>query len=357
MTPPLADPPRVLYLFSRSRRAYRRDDWQLPDTQLFGLNHLGGLGLRATSIEISDLPLAGVLLRILGFRWRHALLFFCTRRYELTFGPSLIYQMPLKMLLGSKSKYVLLNINLNTVLMKYRRNVLVYRMLRLCVLQLNGIVCLSEYQRRGLIDLHGIPEEMTTFVPLGVDVSYHSYIGERERRGFILSVGRDKGRDYATVVAAARIMGGVEFVLVCSPNNLRGIEPLPSNVTVFFDLEPRKLRELYQQACIGILATSDEEARSGMDCSGQTVLLDFMASGLPVVVSERGYLDDYAARGREILVVPPEQPIALVDALDELLRSSSKRAQMAKLARYRVEHHLTTKHMASALAKYFKALI
>ena len=47
-----------------------------------------------------------------------------------------------------------------------------------------------------------------------------------------------------------------------------------------------------------VLPTRREGYRYGADCSGQTVLLDAMAMGRPVVASERSTLSDYVRESR-----------------------------------------------------------
>lgn len=348
---------KVLYLFSRSRLAYRLANTDLPDTQLFGLNHLPEYGLGATSLEISDLCLGRLLGKLLGRRWRYGLLFFWTRGYQLTFGPSLIYQMPLKAALGSHSRYVLLNINLNSMLDKYERNAWLYTVLKRNTLRFDGIVCLSEYQRTALVCKHGIPKQLTTVVPLGVDIDFYPYVGALDRQDFILSVGRDKGRDYATLIAVARLMPDNHFVIVCSASNIKAIKDIPKNVKIVHDLSPVELRELYRKACLGVLPTYGDHSGVGMDCSGQTVLLDMMASGVPIIATERRYLDDYACAGEEIVVVPSGNPVVLSQALSELIRCPETRTRLARAARARVEGQFTSRLMAGKLAGYFNHIL
>jgi glycosyltransferase involved in cell wall biosynthesis len=348
---------QLLYIYSGSRTEYKKSNRDLPDTQLFGLNHLRAFGLHADNKEFLDLCGSQFLNKVLSFRIRHALLYFLTPKYSLTFGASLIYQMPLKTLFNNKTRYILLNININQLLSKYRTNRLLYGILKKNILRMDGIVCLSQYQRRGLIEKHGIPEKMTTYIPLGVDINYHPYNPGSKREDFVLSVGRDKGRDYNTLIESARLIPDTNFIIVCSPYNLKKIVKKPGNVKVLYDISPLNLKKLYQKAKLMVLSTVGDDNIKGMDCSGQTVLLDSMANGLPVIATQKGYLKDYGTHNREIVITRTSDPVELSNAIVDLLDSPEKRIRLAESARARAEQEFTTYRMAGHLAAYFKKFL
>ncbi|NEX16286.1 MAG: hypothetical protein C1943_06570 [Halochromatium sp.] len=346
----------VLYLFTGTRVSYRDSATNLPDTQLYGLNYLPKYGLSVATREIMDLPGGGLLSRLLYFRLRHMLLFIFTSNYRLIFGPSLVYQLPLKILFRSRAKFVLLNINLNSMLAKYRRNTILYRSLRALVLHFDGIVCLSNFQRRDLVTEHRIPESKLTFIPLGVDFAYYQGRESVDREDFILSVGRDKGRDYLTLIESARKLPEYRFIIVCSPRNLKllGFRFLPPNIIVRLDIDATELLKLYQTAALAVLPTTPDGEGDGMDCSGQTVLLDLMASGVPVIATYRAYLDDYADDNQEIISIPPGDPTIMAEMIKSLMTTPARRDELANRARERVLAEFTTEKMAGNLATYFQ---
>jgi glycosyltransferase involved in cell wall biosynthesis len=223
---------------------------------------------------------------------------------------------------------------------------------------MDGIVCLSNYQRRLLIEKHGIPKEKTIYIPLGVDISYHKYIPDENRDKFVLSVGRDKGRDYETLIECAKLTPDIDYIIVCSHQNLSRLkQKLPDNVRVFYDMSPQDLKKLYQKAQIMVLSTVDDDNINGMDCSGQTVLLDSMASGLPVIATHKRYLEDYGTHNNEIIITPTSNSLELSNAIIELQASVEKRTKLAESARKRVEKEFTTCLMAKKLAAYFKTFL
>ncbi len=350
-------PQDVLYLFSGSRSAYKNSPERLPDTQLFGCNHLEKFGINTSIKELTDIPGGQLVSKIIGFRLRHMLLYFLTTRFAIVFGPSLVYQMPLKVLLGSRAKYILLNINLNSMLAKWKEHPLFFKALKFYVQRLDGIVCLSQYQANELVSLYGLPESMLTFIPLGVDASYYMEDAGVAREDIILSVGRDKGRDYSTLIDAARQLPQYQFIIVCSRRNLNGISEIPSNVSIRLDMSSNELTKLYHRAVLSVLPTIPEEDVLGMDCSGQTVLLDLMACGVPVVATQRSYIKDYARSGAEIVTVPPRNAEKLKSVIDELMQSPLRRAELSAAAQARVSEEFTTVRMAQRLAGYFETTL
>lgn len=348
---------QVVYIYSRSRMAYRTPGFDLPDTPLYGLNHLPDFQIEAKSVDITEVRIPAVVRKHADFRLLHCLLYFTARRYPVVFGPSLVYQLPLKRLLSTRTRFILLNININQILFKYERTRLLYRLVRRVILQADGIVCLSHYQAEELSRRHRIPEALMTFVPFGVDTGYHSYFPTIGRQDYVLSVGKDKGRDYATLFSVAALNPKIRFVVVCSHRNLQGLSAAPGNVDIRYEVCPDLLRELYRSARLLILPTVSDNSGAGMDCSGQTVLLDAMASGLPVIATDKAYLSDYASPNREIVVVPPADPHALTDALRWLLSDGRARARLAAAARARTEREFTTYGMAEKLANYFSRFL
>jgi phosphatidylinositol alpha-mannosyltransferase len=94
---------------------------------------------------------------------------------------------------------------------------------------------------------------------------------------------------------------------------------------------------------------------TGFESQG-IVLLEAMAAGLPIVASN---IDGYAGvltHGVEGLLVPPEDPQALADALLELLRDPERCAQMAERGRER-SHQYSWDRVAQQVLSYYERLM
>jgi glycosyltransferase involved in cell wall biosynthesis len=89
-------------------------------------------------------------------------------------------------------------------------------------------------------------------------------------------------------------------------------------------LSHAKLADVYRTASVFVLASVEE----GMALS----VLEALASGVPVIVTENTGAADIVTHGREGLVVPARDPAALADALLQLYEDEPRRRAMAAAA-------------------------
>lgn len=320
-----------------------------PDTQLYGFNHLRKLGYAVSALE----PLgANNALRssLIWFRVRHMLRFFNTFQYDIVFGSSILYLLLLHKLFRTRTKFVILNISLTRTLQANSSKRLRLYLLNWLLKDASAIVCLGHQQEQFLKDQ--IPELTSKLyvTPLGVDTRYYQPCYENRSRD-ILSVGRDNGRDYATLIDVARRLPQRNFVIICSKRNLVGIT-LPHNVTVQYDISPKQLRALYQTCQLLVLTTHSDRYLEGSDYSGQTVLLDAMASGLPVIATRKSYIDEYFTNGEHLFVEECYDVNAIVSRI-HTMEDAELCSRVAISARTLVERTYNTERMAKSLGQIF----
>ncbi|MCR4333495.1 MAG: glycosyltransferase [Patescibacteria group bacterium] len=346
----------VLFIFAGDRKSKFRGvpGVDFPDTALYGLNHLVQYGFATAALEPADVFASERLRRWVPYRLKHFILFFKTLRHDIVFGPSLLYLMLAKKVWKTRTKFVLLNIELTRMLNANKNNRVKLRFIVWLLKELDGIVCLTQFQKKYLEETFPFLRGKCFFVPLGVDVKYYLPTYEN-RSAYLLSAGRDMGRDYATVIDTARRMPEREFHIVCSQRNLKGIHDVPPNVRIFIDLPFAELHKKYQEAELLLLLTHNDSFQGGADCSGQTVLLDAMANGLPVVASRKKYVEEYVTDGKEAVLVDCYDPAKARIAI-ESLRAVDLRKEMALRARTRVEREFSTEKMAERLATVFTRL-
>jgi glycosyltransferase involved in cell wall biosynthesis len=210
-----------------------------------------------------------------------------------------------------------------------------------------SIVCLASAQRQQLLDQHGLEPERVHAVLFGVDERFYRP-QEPPEDGYVLAVGRDMARDYATLARAVEKLDA-RAILVASERNVAGVK-LPPNVELRLDVSYEELRSLYAGAACVAIPTRADGYPYGADCSGQTVLLDAMAMGRPVVASERATLSDYVRHSETALIVPPEDPSSLRSALERVVGDRRFGDAMGFAGRRLVEERLTTRHLAARLA-------
>lgn len=100
------------------------------------------------------------------------------------------------------------------------------------------------------------------------------------------------------------------------------------------------LAAVYRDADVFVLPSRDE----GMP----NVLLEAMASGLPVAASRVSGAEDLVTEGESGFLVPPDDPEALATALRRLIGSAELRATMGACGRRRAETQFTWRAAATA---------
>jgi glycosyltransferase involved in cell wall biosynthesis len=338
-------PVSVAFVYANPRHRLLEDvaTGAAPDTGLLGLNHLAALGVDASLVE----PRIRRSNR-LSWHARELFLPLDLRAYDVVCTPLANY-LPRLLELVRGPGSVVLNYGLGAILDRGSRG---RRRILLASLRASGsIVCFSRSQRERLL-AEGLDPGRVEFVPLGVDDRFFSP-SEVPTGGPIVAVGRDLARDYGTF---ARAVAGLErrSVIVASERNLRNVA-LPDGVEVRRDVPYDELRRLYAAASCVVVPTHGDEYPYGADCSGQTVLLDAMASARPVVVTRRDYVEDYVEDGLAALVVPPGDADALRNAIVGVLEDPRLASRLALTARRDVEQRFTTRSFAERLAPILRS--
>jgi len=157
--------------------------------------------------------------------------------------------------------------------------------------------------------------------------------------GPVLSVGEDGGRDFSTLLAA---FAGLDATLLLK-SLLVAPDEAPPNVQVVRErLDAHAYRELFRQALFVVVPL-----RPMVTASGIGTLLEAMAMGKPLIVSDSPGIRDYVAHDETALVVPCGDAPALRAAIQRLLNEPDTRARLGAAARRFVEQHCTyAAHMA-----------
>jgi len=199
------------------------------------------------------------------------------------------------------------------------------------------LVYFSPNQTEVYRDVLGIPEERLSFVPFGID---HEYFTPQDvdEEGYVLAVGRDKGRDWATLFDAVRGTD-LDLRVVCRPEDVAGHD-VPANVTVLGVVDRSTYRELTAKARAVVVAT-----RPLAYPTGQSVTLESMAMGKACVVSDTPAMAPYLRDGIDAVLVPPHDPEALRAALHQVVDDPDLRKRVGAAARDAVDHRFNAPAM------------
>ena len=110
----------------------------------------------------------------------------------------------------------------------------------------------------------------------------------------------------------------------------------------------------YQRASVFVLpcVVASDGDRDGIP----NVLLEAMASGVPVVSTPVSGIPELIEPGLDGLLVPPNNPAALAEAIDKLLRSQELRTGLALAARAKIESSFSLDASAERLLDLFGEL-
>jgi glycosyltransferase involved in cell wall biosynthesis len=316
-----------------------------PDSTLLGQNHLAELGL---DVRLHD----PVLTRRGGgrLRWhlREVTLPWELRDADVAFTP-LAGLLPLVARARRRPPVVVVNYGLCTIWDRSSRprRALLGASLRSAA----AVVCLGEWQRERLEQQTGA---RATTALLGIDERWFSPRPPPGGEPYVLAVGKDMARDYATFAEAVRRLG-VRAEIAAYPRNLEGLRLPPG--TRARAVTPAELRDLYAGAACVVVPQRRPGYPYGSEGGGLTSLLEALAMGRPLVASDRPILHDYVTHEETALLAPPEDPEALAAAVERVLGDAELAQRLGEAGRARVEAELTTRCFAERIAPILRRAV
>jgi glycosyltransferase involved in cell wall biosynthesis len=186
-----------------------------------------------------------------------------------------------------------------------------------------------------LCDELGVPSDKIEIVPFAIDQRFFHPMSIGKAFD-VLSVGEVRGRDYKTLIESVAPLDVSVHIAASGSWYARQKQPnlglgVPPNVSVGGGYLPFELRERYAQSRLVVIPT-----RRGVG-AGTTVALEAMAMGIPVIANKDGVAAQYVLDGETGVLVEPEDPIALREAMMFLLNDPREAQRLGENARHRVE--------------------
>ncbi len=332
---------RVVYVYynSHRERAAEVEDGTGPDSTMHGVNHLGAFGIDAAIHDprLTRRSYRSAIASRAAWNLREVALPLELRDADVVVTP-LGALFPLAARATPRLGVVVLNYGLG--LAWDRGSPAKRRLLRASLRSAAAVICLGRSQAEHAIDRIGVPAERVRAMVIGVDERFFDarQASEAPAEPYVLTVGKDLSRDFATFAEAVSSLG-VRSEIVAAPRNLEGVTlPTGSRLSQPSFLE---LRELYAGAAAVVVAQRRDGYPYGSEAGGLTSLLESMAMGKPVVLSDRAVLRDYVTEGSDALVVPPEDPAELSAALGRVLSDRQLATALGSQARATIEERHT----------------
>jgi glycosyltransferase involved in cell wall biosynthesis len=233
----------------------------------------------------------------------------------------------------------------------------------------DGIVCISSAIVEQCAAKRYIAPDRLVLIPSACDVArFVAAAGAREamRREFgfqpddvvIVMSGRfrpEKGHD-VLLAAAAQVVAAqprTRFLLL-GAGSLQG--------SVAAELEREGLANAvvvagFRTDVPECLAAADIAVQPSRSEGLGTAVLEAAAAGLPVVATAVGGIPDIVVHGQTGLLVPPEDPRALAEALIELAGDPQRRAAWGRAGRERVAAHFSVEALVEKTDAYYRRMI
>jgi len=194
----------------------------------------------------------------------------------------------------------------------------------------------SEFVRRSFIK-EGVPQQKVVKIPYGADISRFKKVADVDPDVFtILFVGQvsiRKGIFYLLEAFQNLPLRKKRLIIIGLAR--AGMKTLLSkkqldDVEFLGHVPNRKLREFYSLAHVFVLASIEEGLAY--------VLGEAMACGCPIIATENTGAEDLFENGSEGFIVPPRDPAAITEKLQQFRDDEPLRQQMSLAAIERAKH-------------------
>jgi glycosyltransferase involved in cell wall biosynthesis len=242
-------------------------------------------------------------------------------------------------------------------------------LIRAAVPHVDHFVAVSDYYAAFMVQYLGIPPAKISVVPLGIDFDGHDARPVRQNPPF-------------TIGYFARIAPEKGLHVLCEAYHLlRKHEPVPDTRLVVGGYLLDEHRD-YLASCRQRMhdwGLSDHFTYAGSpDRAGKIALLqsfdvfsvpttyadpkglfliEAMANGLPVVEPRHGAFPEIIARAGGGVLVTPEDPASLAQALHTLVIDRTRAAEMGRTAAAGVRHHYTLAQAAATAEQVYQGVI
>lgn len=217
--------------------------------------------------------------------------------------------------------------------------------------QAETIICFSTIEEEKL-KKHPEFRDRVYFLPLGVDADYFNTVYRTSKFGKVdvVTIGADAHRDFEKFFRMAEMCSELSFRLITSLGHFYKFREIPENVEVITEIPMSEVRDYLEASEVVILPVKNNDYSGGT-----TVLVQAMAMGKPVVVSEvkplSGYeLDNFT---NVVLMKEGETDQQSVDNLQKLLNDSELCRKIGTEARKTVEEKLSLEIFQSKMDELF----
>lgn len=202
------------------------------------------------------------------------------------------------------------------------------RFFKWVILGADQILYHAEIEKEKLIKLGVYNPAKCTFVPMGSDSEFfdlRKFTSLPTLKNTVVAIGKDRARDYKTLLEVARQLPKLSFIIICRKENLQSLI-VPSNVQTYFNIPYNQTAAFYKRATLVVIPIK-EMNRS----SGQMTLTDCLQCSKPVVISDVKGIRHYPLKNNEnVMLVKPQNIKSLKDAITILISNKNLQKKLIK---------------------------
>lgn len=218
---------------------------------------------------------------------------------------------------------------------------------------------------RHMIDDFGVPYERIRLIPRGVDLERFKFIKPQElkkKKEIIIGmIGR-----ITPLKGHAHFIKAISHVVKIIPHiKVWIVGDAPPNRVGYLEELKILLRRLSLDGCVEFLGRRSDipQILSKMDLlvlssiseeAFGRVILEAAASGVPIVATRAGAVMEIIEDGKEGILVPPEDPKTLAEAMIKVLKNEPLAKSLADAAKIKVEKEFTLAKMVEATIRVYE---
>jgi glycosyltransferase involved in cell wall biosynthesis len=182
-------------------------------------------------------------------------------------------------------------------------------LMRLAFRRVDRFVVFSRVERDIYADVFGIDPARIDFLPWAMDVPRsNAPLPQQLPARYACAVGGE-GRDYRTLMEAARRIPDVALVVVARPHSLIGLD-IPSNVIALSNVEGEVFWAIVAGSAFTVVPLLTQDTACGHISIVGSLLLD-----RPVIATRSSGIADYVADGENALMVPAGDAALLAERI------------------------------------------
>lgn len=348
---------KVAYLFTnpRGEMAKAVEHGKDHDDHFFGMFRLREHGMDATFLELETVfpvSLAQFLRKhVLSMHFVHVPLLWKLRKYDVVLTSAALGALLVRTITGiGPRKWIMYDYNVSGIVQNattWKEKVYAWLMGKV-----DGFITLSAKEAEVLKEMYPEKADNIAFIPFGCDTNYWQPRTDiAVEKDLVVSVGRDPGRDWKTLVEAVRGMP-VRLELTLREEQLHKVGDIPDNVRTH-PRSPQELVDLFARASVVVLPLAPKYPN---DTMGLSTLVEAMAMGKAIIATDTVTIRNYIKDGESGALVPKGDVAALRQAIEQIQQSSEIKEAYGTASRQKVTTICNANQVTGQLFSFLRAI-